>query len=82
MTGNGNDMWSHKTSKIIETNDGVKTQNYSVQPEYFLEPYDGAIGVFVHEFGHLIFGFKDLYDTDYSSFGIGDFGLMSFGSWG
>jgi len=24
----------------------------------------------------------DLYDTDYSSYGIGEFGLMSFGSWG
>jgi hypothetical protein len=30
----------------------------------------------------LLFGLVDLYDTDYSSYGIGDFGLMSSGSWG
>jgi M6 family metalloprotease-like protein len=39
------------------------------------------IGVFCHEFGHGI-GLPDLYDTDYSSDGIGLWGLMSGGSWG
>src|SRR3989304_6264000 len=39
------------------------------------------IGVFAHEFGH-IFGIPDLYDTDGSSEGIGEWCLMASGSWG
>jgi immune inhibitor A len=31
--------------------------------------------------GHLLFGFPDLYDTDYSSEGVGDWCLMGGGSW-
>ncbi|MCH7965765.1 MAG: M6 family metalloprotease domain-containing protein [Bacteroidetes bacterium] len=40
-----------------------------------------TIGVFAHEFGH-IFGVPDLYDTDGSSAGIGEWCLMASGSWG
>lgn len=82
MTGNTNDIWSHKTNYRVQTNDGVIANEYSVQPEYVEKQYDGTIGVFVHEFGHLLFGLVDLYDTDYTSNGIGKFGLMGFGSWG
>ena len=39
------------------------------------------IGVFCHEFGH-VFGLPDLYDTDNSSEGIGQWCLMASGSWG
>lgn len=39
------------------------------------------IGVFCHEFGH-IFGLPDLYDTDNSSEGLGNWCLMAGGSWG
>ncbi len=39
------------------------------------------IGVFCHEFGHVL-GLPDLYDTDNSSEGIGQWCLMSSGSWG
>ncbi len=39
------------------------------------------IGVFTHEFGH-IFGLPDLYDTDNSSEGLGNWCLMAAGSWG
>src|SRR5262249_35433672 len=44
-------------------------------------PEDSKIGVCCHELGHLLFGFPDLYDTDYSSAGIGNWCLMSGGSW-
>jgi M6 family metalloprotease-like protein len=39
-----------------------------------------SIGLQVHEFGHDI-GFPDLYDTDYSSQGLGEWSIMSFGSY-
>ena len=39
------------------------------------------IGVFAHEFGH-IFGLPDLYDTDGSSEGLGNWCLMAGGAWG
>ncbi len=37
-------------------------------------------GVFCHELGH-IFGLPDLYDTDYSSRGIGYWSVMAYGCW-
>ncbi len=39
------------------------------------------IGVFAHEYGH-IFGLPDLYDTDNSSEGLGNWCLMAGGAWG
>ncbi len=39
------------------------------------------IGVFAHEYGH-IFGLPDLYDTDYTSEGLGNWCLMAGGAWG
>jgi M6 family metalloprotease-like protein len=64
------------------SNDGVYVDYYSMEPERF-EQYTGRItvGVFAHEFGHIL-GLPDLYDTDYSTYGIGSFGLMGAGSWG
>jgi immune inhibitor A len=64
------------------TDDGVYVDYYSMEPERF-EQYSGRItvGVFAHEFGHIL-GLPDLYDTDYSTYGIGAFGLMGAGSWG
>ena len=43
---------------------------------------DATIGVIAHELGHAVFALPDLYDTDNSSEGIGNFGLMGGGSWG
>ena len=39
------------------------------------------IGVCAHELGHLLFGWPNLYDTDESSSGLGNWCLMAGGSW-
>ena len=43
--------------------------------------HDATIGIIAHELGHAEFDLPDLYDTDYNSSGIGNFGLMGGGSW-
>ena len=39
-----------------------------------------TVGVYVHEYGHFL-GLPDLYDTDYTSAGAGDWTVMAGGSW-
>ncbi len=75
-TGSSDDIHSHAwmTSSPVSV-DGVYAWAYSMEPE------DGKRGVFGHEFGHVL-GLPDLYDSDYSSSGVGDWCMMSFGSWG
>ncbi|HVU57329.1 MAG TPA: M6 family metalloprotease domain-containing protein [Puia sp.] len=71
------DIWSHKWVLPNEyAADGAKVYGYLTVPE------DCKLGVCAHELGHLLFGFPDLYDTDYSSEGIGNWCLMAAGSWG
>jgi M6 family metalloprotease-like protein len=67
-------IWSHMSFIGYMTNDGVMATRYSTEPE------NGKVGVFAHEFGHIL-GLPDLYDTDYSSSGIGKWGVMAGGSW-
>jgi M6 family metalloprotease-like protein len=59
--------------------------DYAIQPEFAgSSNTSGApkpIGVFTHEFGH-IFGLPDLYDTDNTSAGLGNWCLMAGGSYG
>jgi len=91
----GNDnIWPHMSSlggNEYTTNDAangggnIKISTFFVVPE---EAGGGSgwgvirpIGVFVHEFGHVL-GLPDLYDRDGSSNGIGEWGLMASGSWG
>jgi M6 family metalloprotease-like protein len=76
-TGDTNDIWSHQWETSSPVNvDGVKAYVYAMMPE------NGTIGVFCHEAGHAVFGLPDLYDTDYTSRGIGYWSLMAYGSWG
>jgi len=73
-------MWSHKWAITPRLKDGVYISSYTAQPEYWSSPGDMTIGVYCHELSHG-FGLPDLYDTDGSSNGIGDWGIMSGGSW-
>lgn len=76
-TGRPGDIWSHKwTLPAAQNADGTKIFAYLTIPE------DARIGVCAHELGHLLFGFPDLYDTDGSSEGVGNWCLMGGGSWG
>ena len=84
-----NSAYYFKKSNYVEytTNDfvngtPVKINDYIIQPEILND--GGAnistMGVFAHEYGHS-FGLPDLYDTDGSSEGIGEWSLMASGSW-
>ncbi len=69
-------IWSHKwVLPNGYSNGGIKAY------AYFTAPEDGRLGVFSHEFGHFL-GLPDLYDTTYRSRGVGNWCLMSGGSWG
>ncbi len=72
-----NDIWSHKWvfGGGALNADGTKVFGYLTVPE------DSKIGVCAHELGHLLFGWPDLYDTDESSSGLGNWCLMAGGSW-
>jgi immune inhibitor A len=76
-TGNGNDIWSHKWVFSGGAYKADKTKVYA----YLTVPENCKVGVCCHELGHLLFGWPDFYDTDYSSQGIGSWCLMSGGSW-
>ena len=88
-TGQPDNIWSHKwqlsdnvfgSPGPVQTGDNVSVDEYSIQPERFGDGTLVTIGVFCHEFGHLL-GLPDLYDTDYSSSGLGMFCLMAGGGW-
>lgn len=72
-----NKIWSVKWNIPTQTTvNGVKVYTFLTIPE------DANIGVACHELGHLVFGWPDLYDTDYTSEGVGNWCLMAGGSWG
>lgn len=57
--------------------DGVKSGTYH------LTPMESALNIskFVHECGHMLFGWMDLYDHDMDAKGLGEYCLMSYGSY-
>lgn len=84
-------IWAHAWSLTLFPSapilDGVKLMdnvsggNYSRFGEMH-DTHQATIGIIAHELGHSIFNLPDLYDTDDSSEGIGNFGLMGSGAWG
>ncbi len=81
-TGSSDDIWSHSWQTYNTPNlDGVSISQYSMEPEYWMNPGDMTVGVYAHEMGHAAFGLPDLYDYDGSSMGLGMWSLMASGSW-
>lgn len=89
-TGDPAHIWSHKWALSDPslgspgpylTQDGVRVDAYAMGPE---ERRDGTligIGVFCHEYGHLL-GLPDLYDRrNPGYYGLGHFCLMATGGW-
>lgn len=77
VTGSPNDIWSHKWV----LSGGEYVADTARIFAYLTVPEDARIGVCCHELGHLLFGWPDLYDTDGSSEGLGNWCLMAGGSW-
>ena len=80
-----NDIWSHAWDLYSAGSgnryyDGKTISKYTIQPEYNSTAGDSTIGVFCHEFGHVL-GLPDMYDTSYETYGAGRFTLMAGGSW-
>lgn len=80
FSGSDDDIWSHEWQISPRYKDGVAISTFTIQPEYWTRPGDMTIGVCCHELGHG-FGLPDLYDTDYSSNGVGRWCLMAYGTW-
>nr|MBN2277200.1 M6 family metalloprotease domain-containing protein [candidate division Zixibacteria bacterium] len=84
LTGNLNDMASHKwdLGSYATYKDGIYINEYTIQPEeYYSSASLSPIGVFCHEFGHVL-GLPDLYDIDYdpsTSAGVGLWSVMGTG---
>jgi M6 family metalloprotease-like protein len=84
-------VWAHAWSfggvPAAPVHDGTTLMQYVTDGSYarFGEMHGAhfaTIGIIAHELGHALFELPDLYDIDGSSAGIGNFGLISGGSWG
>jgi M6 family metalloprotease-like protein len=69
----GQGIWAHRGNITTLNVDGVKLSGYMLTP-IGTAP---TIGTFIHESGHLLFGWPDLYDYDSDSRGAGSYCLMS-----
>lgn len=81
-------IWSHRwTLDGVHPVDGTKADvdywgGEMAAFDYTIQPEDGAVGVFAHEYGHDL-GLPDEYDTQYSGEGepVASWSIMSGGSW-
>ena len=72
-------VWGHAGATSV-TLDSKSLGPYTMFGERHTT-HQATIGIMCHEFGHLALGLPDLYDTDNSSEGIGEWGLMGSGNW-
>lgn len=76
MTGDPNDIWSFAVwGGTWSTDDGTVQLDIAVVSE------SDPLGVIVHELGHNVFRWPDLYDYSYTKEFVGHWGLMAAGSW-
>ncbi|MBI5206184.1 MAG: M6 family metalloprotease domain-containing protein [Candidatus Firestonebacteria bacterium] len=82
-SGGSPGIWAHRGYIPSITLDGKLLGDYALIGEKHSD-HQATIGVMVHELGHLMLEFPDLYDTDKNSNseGAGCFDLMAIGSWG
>mgnify|MGYP005994547113 CR=1 FL=1 len=81
-------IWSHRWTlngvyPVAETQAEVDYWGGQMAAyDYTIQPEDGAVGVFAHEFGHDL-GLPDEYDTQYTGQGepVASWSIMSGGSW-
>ncbi len=73
------DIWSHRWAVGTHWRDGVRINTYTMQPEVHPGGALIDIGVFCHEWGHDLGIHWEEYDTDYSSWGLGDWSVMASG---
>ncbi|MDF2699050.1 MAG: Secreted protease metal-dependent protease, partial [Haloplasmataceae bacterium] len=84
-------IWSHRwnlagAGRVVPIPDTTANVDYwggvMTAMNYTIEPEDGAMGVFAHEYGHDL-GLPDEYDVIYSGFGepVSYWSLMAGGSW-
>jgi immune inhibitor A len=80
-TGNEDLIHSHQWWVEAELMlDGTHIGVYSMEPEESAGGTLSPIGVYCHEYGHVL-GLPDLYDYGYDSPGIGNWSIMAGGSW-
>lgn len=76
VTSDKHDLWS---VKYILPN-AVTKDNTRIFG-FLTVPADAKTGVCCHELGHLLFGWPDLYDISSLTYGVGNWCVMSTGTW-
>lgn len=80
-TGSVDDIWAHVWAINPMIRNGYGFEYYAMVSEFMSLVFDAQrTGIDSHEFGHLL-GLPDLYDYSGNSNGVGNFSLMSHGSW-
>ncbi|HKZ60763.1 MAG TPA: M6 family metalloprotease domain-containing protein [Candidatus Thermoplasmatota archaeon] len=75
-----NCIWSHSSVIYGPVLDGKRIGPYATVAD-FGHPRGDALGVWIHEFGHLALDLPDLYDVYYNNDGVGVWDMMAGGSW-